>query len=71
MGMLVFFKFFAVGFPFGIGPSASQGVVSGLKREFRSPEGERVLSNLIQFDAAANPVGGVGFRRIEIDLSSR
>jgi S1-C subfamily serine protease len=45
----------AVGFPFGIGPSASQGVVSGLKREFRSPEGERVLSNLIQFDAAANP----------------
>ena len=45
----------AVGFPFGIGPSASQGVVSGLKREFRSPEGERVLANLIQFDAAANP----------------
>ena len=45
----------AVGFPFGIGPSASQGVVSGLKREFRSPEGERFLTNLIQFDAAANP----------------
>ncbi|WP_395699423.1 S1C family serine protease [Aquabacterium sp.] len=45
----------AVGFPFGIGPSASQGVVSGLKREFRSPEGQRILSNLIQFDAAANP----------------
>jgi S1-C subfamily serine protease len=45
----------AVGFPFGIGPSASSGVVSGLKREFRSPEGERVLTNLIQFDAAANP----------------
>ena len=45
----------AVGFPFGIGPSASAGVVSGLKREFRSPEGERVLTNLIQFDAAANP----------------
>ena len=35
--------------------SASQGVVSGLKREFRSPEGERMLTNLIQFDAAANP----------------
>jgi S1-C subfamily serine protease len=33
----------------------SQGVVSGLKREFRSPEGRRVLTNLIQFDAAANP----------------
>ena len=45
----------AVGYPFGIGPSASQGVVSGLKREFRSPEGQRSLSNLIQFDAAANP----------------
>jgi S1-C subfamily serine protease len=45
----------AVGHPFGIGPSASQGVVSGLKREFRSPEGQRILHNLIQFDAAANP----------------
>ncbi len=45
----------AVGFPFGIGPSASAGVVSGLKREFRSPEGQRQLTNLIQFDAAANP----------------
>jgi S1-C subfamily serine protease len=45
----------AVGFPFGIGPSVSAGVVSGLKREYRSPEGKRVLTNLIQFDAAANP----------------
>jgi len=45
----------AVGFPFGIGPSVSSGVVSGLRREFRSPEGKRVLTNLIQFDAAANP----------------
>ena len=45
----------AVGFPFGIGPSASSGIVSGLKREFRSPEGKQMLSNLIQFDAAANP----------------
>jgi S1-C subfamily serine protease len=45
----------AVGFPFGIGPSVTAGVVSGLRREFRSPEGERVLTNLIQFDAAANP----------------
>jgi S1-C subfamily serine protease len=46
---------FAVGFPFGIGPSVSAGVVSGLRREFRSPEGKRVLTNLIQFDAAVNP----------------
>jgi S1-C subfamily serine protease len=44
-----------VGFPFGIGPSASAGVVSGLKRQFRSPEGQQTLTNLIQFDAAANP----------------
>ena len=29
--------------------------MSGLRREYRSPEGKRVLTNLIQFDAAANP----------------
>jgi S1-C subfamily serine protease len=53
----------AVGHPFGIGPSVSYGVVSGLKREFRSSEPDssgkverrKTLSNLIQFDAAANP----------------
>ncbi len=45
----------AAGFPFGIGPSVTSGVVSGLKREFRSPEGQRLLTNLIQFDAAVNP----------------
>lgn len=45
----------AVGYPFGIGPSVSSGVVSGLAREYRSPKGERILTNLIQFDAAANP----------------
>ena len=45
----------AVGFPFGFGPSASTGVVSGLGREFVSSDGRRALGNLIQFDAAANP----------------
>jgi S1-C subfamily serine protease len=45
----------AVGFPFGIGPSVSAGVVSGLKREYRSPAGDRLLGDLIQFDAAVNP----------------
>ncbi len=45
----------AVGFPFGIGPSVSAGVISGLGREYRSAAGKRVLTNLIQFDAAVNP----------------
>jgi S1-C subfamily serine protease len=45
----------AVGFPFGIGPSVSAGVVSGLNRHYASADGARRLSNLIQFDAAVNP----------------
>lgn len=45
-----------VGFPFGIGPSVSAGVVSGLNRTFAGPGEKRTpLSGLIQFDAAANP----------------
>ncbi len=44
----------AVGFPFGIGPSVSGGVVSGLRRGYRSRSG-MALTNLIQFDAAVNP----------------
>ena len=44
----------AVGFPFGIGPSVSDGVVSGLHRAFED-ERNRKLTDLIQFDAAANP----------------
>jgi S1-C subfamily serine protease len=45
----------AVGFPYGIGPSVSSGVVSGLNRQFKSPDGQHTLKGLIQFDAAANP----------------
>ncbi|MBY0511481.1 MAG: trypsin-like peptidase domain-containing protein [Rhodospirillaceae bacterium] len=45
----------AVGHPFGIGPSVSSGIVSGLRREYVTPKGKKVMSNLIQFDAAANP----------------
>jgi len=48
----------ATGFPFGIGPSVSSGVVAGLKREFVDPDRKDdggKLSNLIQFDAAVNP----------------
>ncbi|MBM3514637.1 MAG: trypsin-like serine protease, partial [Alphaproteobacteria bacterium] len=45
----------AVGFPFGIGPTATSGVISGLRREHYSEEGKRNLIDLIQFDAAANP----------------
>ncbi len=45
----------AVGYPFGIGPSASAGVISGVRRTFRSSEDEPPMRNLIQFDAAANP----------------
>jgi S1-C subfamily serine protease len=56
----------ALGYPFGIGPSVSSGVISGLRREFRSPKGERVLTNLIQFDAAANP-GNSGGPLVTLD----
>ena len=44
----------SVGFPFGVGPSASAGVVSGLGREF-DDRGRPTLRNLIQFDASTNP----------------
>jgi serine protease DegQ len=48
----------AMGFPFGIGPSVSAGVIAGLKREFVDPDRKDDgghLTNLIQFDAAVNP----------------
>jgi len=45
----------AVGYPFGIGPTATWGVVSGLRRQHYSEQGRRNMVDLIQFDAAANP----------------
>jgi S1-C subfamily serine protease len=56
----------AIGFPFGIGPSTSAGVVSGLDRAFRSPQGKQVMTGLIQFDAAVNP-GNSGGPLITMD----
>jgi S1-C subfamily serine protease len=56
----------AVGFPFGIGPSVSGGVISGLNREFRTPEGDKILTRLIQFDAAAN-MGNSGGPLVTMD----
>lgn len=44
----------AVGFPFGMGPSVTSGVVSGLDRDFEPDDGP-MLHGLIQFDAAVNP----------------
>jgi S1-C subfamily serine protease len=45
----------AVGNPFGVIGSASDGVVSGLGRHYVSRESGVELKNLIQFDAAVNP----------------
>ena len=56
----------AVGFPFGIGPSVSAGVVSGLNSVYHSPESRRLLTDLIQFDAAANP-GNSGGPLVNMD----
>lgn len=43
-----------IGYPFGVGPSVSAGVISGLNREYKPTE-NLTLKGLIQFDAAANP----------------
>jgi S1-C subfamily serine protease len=48
-------KVVATGFPFGIGPSVSAGVISGLRRDFDDPARHQKFTNLIQFDAAVNP----------------
>ncbi len=54
-GLLPGDEVIAVGHPFGIGPSVSSGIVSGMRRDYLNPKGKKTLTNLIQFDAAANP----------------
>ncbi|NBO15522.1 MAG: hypothetical protein EBV20_10375 [Betaproteobacteria bacterium] len=44
----------AVGFPYGIGPSVTSGVISGLGRSFRIRK-DLAMEDLIQYDAATNP----------------
>jgi S1-C subfamily serine protease len=46
---------YIVGNPFGLYGSLSTGVVSGLDRSFKVPDTDRVMTGLIQFDAAVNP----------------
>ncbi len=46
---------YAVGNPLGLYGSMSGGVISGLNRSFKSPDGKTRLSHLIQFDTAVNP----------------
>ena len=58
----------AIGYPFGIGPSASGGIVSGLQREFQADDDGKRMTNLIQFDAAVNP-GNSGGPLIAMDGS--
>ncbi len=46
---------FAVGNPFGLYGSMSAGIISGLNRTFRPPNGGNALKGMIQIDAAVNP----------------
>ena len=46
---------YVVGNPYGLYGSLSTGVVSGLDRSFKVPDTDRVMTGLIQFDAAVNP----------------
>ncbi len=54
-GLRVGDEIYAVGHPYGLAGSFSAGVVSGLEREFRPPDGGDPIQGLIQFDAAVNP----------------
>jgi S1-C subfamily serine protease len=58
----------AIGAPFGLDGSVSAGVVSATGRTFVVEETGQVLTNMIQFDAAANPGNSGGPL---VDLSGR
>lgn len=47
-------KVFAIGDPFGLDQTLTTGIVSALGREIKSPT-ERIISGVIQTDAAINP----------------
>lgn len=46
---------YVVGNPYGLYSSMSAGVISGFGRVFQSPNSDQHITNVIQFDAAANP----------------
>lgn len=54
-GLRVGDEVIAVGNPFGLRDSVSDGVISGLGRSFQSQKTGQVYTGLIQFDAAVNP----------------
>ncbi|HLF71572.1 MAG TPA: trypsin-like peptidase domain-containing protein [Dehalococcoidia bacterium] len=58
----------AIGAPFGLDGSVSEGVVSGLNRSFFVQETGHLVSGMIQFDAAVNPGNSGGPL---VDMSGR
>ncbi len=58
----------AIGAPFGIEGTLTQGIVSGLNRSFVVENTGQVLTGMIQFDAAVNPGNSGGPL---IDMSGR
>ena len=58
----------AIGAPFGIEGTLTQGVVSGLNRSFVVEDTGQVLTGMIQFDAAVNPGNSGGPL---VDMSGR
>ncbi|KAF6002027.1 hypothetical protein F1559_003532 [Cyanidiococcus yangmingshanensis] len=53
-GLRVGQRAYAIGNPFGLNETMTQGIISGLGREIRSPTG-RPINNVLQTDSAINP----------------